>query len=89
MREVRAKRGAEGQESPEVPQRVCMGHREGRWQTVCLLLYPVPCVQGELWPHRSVSPRCAAWLHGRMGSILDLGKSMLSPKPPGSLGLDR
>lgn len=48
MREVRAKRGAEGQESPEVPQRVCMGHREGRWQTVCLLLYPVPCVQGEL-----------------------------------------
>lgn len=48
MRDVRAKRCAEGQESPEVPQRVCMGHREGRWQTVCLLLYPVPCVQGEL-----------------------------------------
>lgn len=47
MRDVRAKCFAEGQESPEVPQRVCMGHREGRWQTVCLLLYPVPCVQGE------------------------------------------
>lgn len=39
---------------------------------------------------RDVRAKCfAEGQESPEGSILDLGKSMLSPKPSGSLGLDR